>query len=78
MAFYRALGAIGLAAAMEVVNDNLPNVHPIIITKVIGHGTEIWPVYNITGQEVYDLFTMGASFRLRLTSKTNFWQPTLG
>ncbi|MCJ7444890.1 MAG: hypothetical protein MUO26_10235 [Methanotrichaceae archaeon] len=44
------------AAGIEVVDDNLPNVHPWLIVRVIGEDTGIWPAYNITGQEAYDLY----------------------
>ena len=45
--------ATGMA---QVVDDETPNIHPWFATTMIKQQTGISPVYNITGQECYDLF----------------------
>jgi hypothetical protein len=45
--------AMGMA---QVVDDQLPNIHPWFAVSMIEQKTGILPEYNITGQECYDLF----------------------
>jgi hypothetical protein len=50
---YMFVPAAGMA---QVVDDQLPNVHPVMVVKLIAMETGIWPAYNISGQDAYDLF----------------------
>jgi hypothetical protein len=72
-----ALLFIGLVACLSapacalthVVDDNMPNVHPKLIIKTIGEEAGIWPVYNITGQQAYDLLYNAIGQELPFVSK---------
>jgi hypothetical protein len=40
----------------QVVDDQLPNIHPWFAISTVEQQAGILPAYNITGQECYDLF----------------------
>jgi len=40
----------------QVVDDGKPNVHPELVALFVEAKVGVVPVYNITGQQAYDLF----------------------